>query len=37
MQGTKEYSEKQFLSFRLSEYVPEENFYRKLKDTLDMS
>lgn len=36
MQGNKEYSEKLFLSFQLSQRVPPNNFYRKLKDTLDL-
>ena len=37
MQGIKDYQEKLFLSFRLSERVPKENFYRRLKETLDLS
>jgi transposase len=37
MQGNKQYEEKLFLSFRLSEHVPKENFYRRLKETLDLS
>jgi len=37
MQGTKDYQEKLFLNFRLSEYVPKDNFYRRLKETLDLS
>ena len=37
MQGIKDYQEKLFLNFRLSEHVPKENFYRRLKDTLDLS
>ena len=37
MQGSKQYEEKLFLSFRLSEHVPKENFYRRLKETLDLS
>ena len=37
MQGIKEYQEKLFLSFQLSERVPKDNFYRKLKSTLDLS
>lgn len=37
MQGTKDYQEKLFLNFRLSEHVPKENFYRRLKETLDLS
>jgi len=37
MQGKKEYSEKLFINFRLSERVPKENFYRRLKEVLDLS
>jgi len=37
MQGKKEYSEKLFLSFQLSQRVPVNNFYRRLKDTIDLS
>lgn len=37
MQGKKDYQEKLFNSFQLSERVPEENFYRKLKSELDLS
>lgn len=37
MQGYKTYEEKLFLSFRLSERVPENNFYRRLKTILDLS
>jgi transposase len=37
MQGSKKYEEKLFLSFHLSEHVPKENFYRRLKETLDLS
>jgi len=37
MQGTKEYHEKLFVSFRLSERIPEDNFYRRLKETLNLS
>jgi transposase len=37
MQGQKEYKEKLFISFRLSEHVPNENFYRRLKETLNLS
>jgi transposase len=36
MQGKKDYSEKLFTSFQLSERVPEENFYRRLKEALDL-
>ena len=37
MQGKKEYAEKLFLNFRLSERVPKENFYRQLKGRLNLS
>jgi len=37
MQGTKTYEEKLFLNFRLSERVPQENFYRRLRETLNLS
>jgi transposase len=36
MQGKKAYQEKLFTDFRLSERVPDDNFYRRLNDTLDM-
>src|SRR5690606_15837862 len=36
MQGKKHYQEKMFTSFQLSERVPEENFYRRLKEALDL-
>jgi transposase len=36
MQGKKAYNEKLFLSFQLSQRVPESNFYRRLKNTLDL-
>lgn len=36
MQGKKNYQEKMFISFQLSEHVPKDNFYRRLKDLLDM-
>lgn len=36
MQGKKHVSEKLFLSFQLSERVPADNFYRRLKDLLDL-
>lgn len=36
MQGKKQHAEKLFLSFQLSDYLPEENFYRRLKETLDL-
>jgi transposase len=36
MQGKKKYSEKLFTSFQLSQRVPEDNFYRRLKEALDL-
>lgn len=36
MQGKKDYQEELFLSFQLSEFVPEENLYRRLKDVLQL-
>ncbi|MCW3073930.1 MAG: transposase [Flaviaesturariibacter sp.] len=36
MQGRKHHQEKLFLSFQLSERVPEGNFYRRLKEQLDL-
>jgi transposase len=36
MQGQKNYQEKFFVNFRLSERVPEGNFYRRLKDSLNL-
>ena len=36
MQGKKQYAEKLFTSFQLSNYVPEDNFYRRLKGVLDL-
>ena len=37
MQGKKEYQERLFVSFQLSDYVPEDNFYRRLKEVIDFS
>ena len=37
MQGKKEYTEKLFLNFQLSDKIPEDNFYRKLKSLLDLN
>lgn len=37
MQGKKDYQEKLFINFQLSDRVPKENFYRRLKDLLDLS
>ncbi len=34
MQGKKDYQEKLFSHFQLSEHVPEQNFYRRLKEVL---
>jgi transposase len=36
MQGKKDYQEKLFAHFQLSERVPEHNFYRRLKGCLDL-
>ncbi len=36
MQGKKGYQEKLFASFQLSERIPEENFYRRLKQAIDL-
>jgi len=36
MQGKKIYAEKLFANFQLSERVPENNFYRRLKNVLDL-
>lgn len=36
MQGKKKYQEQLFTSFQLSEHVPVDNFYRRLKDVLDL-
>ena len=35
MQGKKTYQEKLFVNFQLSDYVPSDNFYRRLKEQLD--
>jgi transposase len=37
MQGRKNYTEKLFLSFQLSDRIPQENLYRRLRETLDLS
>ena len=37
MQGKKEYQEKLFANFQLSERVPAHNFYRRLKEVLDLN
>jgi transposase len=36
MQGRKAFEEKLFTHFQLSDRVPADNFYRKLKETLDL-
>lgn len=36
MQGQKKYQEQLFTSFQLSDHVPADNFYRRLKDVLDL-
>ena len=36
MQGKKDYQEKLFAQFQLSERVPKRNFYRRLKEVLDL-
>lgn len=37
MQGKKGYNEKLFTNFQLSNHVPQENFYRRLLETIDLS
>ena len=37
MQGKKQYQEKLFINFQLSDRVPEDNFYRRLKGLIDFS
>ncbi len=37
MQGRKNYQEKLFTNFQLSDRVPADNIYRRLKETLDLS
>jgi len=36
MQGKKQYTEQLFKTFQLSQRVPEDNFYRRLKELLDL-
>ena len=36
MQGKKDYQEKLFAQFQLSERVPKQNFYRRLREVLDL-
>ncbi len=35
MQGKKQYQEKLFVSFQLSDHLPEDNLYRRLNDVID--
>ncbi len=37
MQGRKNYTEKLFLSFQLSDRVPKDNLYKRLREALDLS
>jgi transposase len=37
MQGKKQYQEKLFVNFQLSEHIPQDNFYRRLKEAIDFS
>ncbi|MEJ5996630.1 transposase, partial [Pedobacter sp. Du54] len=37
MQGKKNYQERLFISFQLSDHIPADNFYRRLNDTLDLN
>lgn len=37
MQGKKTYQEKLFISFQLSDYIPADNFYKRLNDTIDQN
>ena len=37
MQGKKLYQEKLFIQFQLSDYVPQDNFYRQLKNIIDFN
>ena len=36
MQGKKQYQERLFINFQLSDHVPEDNFYRRLKKLLPL-
>jgi hypothetical protein len=36
MQGKKDYQEKLFIRFQLSDHIPADNIYRLLKGTLDL-
>ena len=37
MQGKKDYQEKLFANFQLSARIPKRNFYRRLKEILDLN
>jgi len=37
MQGKKDYQEKLYMSFQLSDRIPTDNFYRRLKEALDLN
>ena len=37
MQGKKKFTPKLFVNFRLDEAVPEDNFYKILKENLDLN
>lgn len=37
MQGKKQYQEKLFINFQLSDHVPEDNFYRRLKEVINFN
>jgi transposase len=37
MQGKKQYQERLFVSFQLSDHIPQHNFYRRLKEHIDFS
>ena len=36
MQGKKQFQEKLFTTFQLSDHVPEDNFYRRLKELIPL-
>lgn len=36
MLGKKNYQEKLFIRFQLSDHIPTDNFYKRLNDTLDL-
>ncbi|MFD2935326.1 hypothetical protein [Spirosoma flavum] len=37
MEGRKDYTEKRITCFQLSSRIPTHNFYRRLKETLDLT